>query len=72
VQAASETRLRIWRAQPAAFFEEAIIDTDGTLAQTTGQCKEECKEGWTSPMPAYGLPSARRVRRLRSIPRPGT
>jgi len=37
--AINETRLRVWRAQPAAFFEEAIIDADGTLADTTGQCK---------------------------------
>ena len=38
--AINETRVRVWRAQPAAFFEEAIIDADGTLAETTGQCKE--------------------------------
>ena len=38
--AINETRIRVWRAQPAAFFEEAIIDADGTLAETTGQCKE--------------------------------
>ena len=38
--AINETRVRVWRAQPAAFFDEAIIDADGTLADTTGQCKE--------------------------------
>jgi hypothetical protein len=38
--AINETRLRVWRAQPAAFFEDALIDADGTLAETTGQCKE--------------------------------
>ena len=38
--AINETRVRVWRAQPAAFFEEAIIDADGTLADTTGACKE--------------------------------
>jgi len=38
--AINETRLRVWRAPPAAFFEEAMIDADGTLAETTGQCKE--------------------------------
>ncbi len=36
----NETRLRVWRAQPAAFFKEALIDADGTLAETTGQCKK--------------------------------
>jgi DDE family transposase len=38
--AINETRVRVWRAQPAEFFEEAIIDADGTLADTTGACKE--------------------------------
>jgi hypothetical protein len=38
--AINETRVRVWRAQPAAFFDEAIIDADGTLVETTGQCKE--------------------------------
>ena len=38
--AINETRLRVWRAQPGAFFKEAFIDADGTLAETTGQCKE--------------------------------
>ena len=38
--AINETRVRVWRAQPAAFFDEAVIDADGTLAETTGQCKE--------------------------------
>ncbi len=38
--AINETRVRVWRAQPAGFFDEAIIDADGTLAETTGQCKE--------------------------------
>jgi hypothetical protein len=38
--AINETRVRVWRAQPAAFFDDAFIDADGTLAETTGQCKE--------------------------------
>ena len=38
--AINDTRVRVWRAQPAAFFDEAVIDADGTLAETTGQCKE--------------------------------
>ena len=38
--AINETRLRVWRAQPPEFFGEALIDADGTLAETTGQCKE--------------------------------
>ncbi len=38
--AINEARLRVWKQQPAAFFEEAIIDADGTLVGTTGECKE--------------------------------
>ena len=45
--AINETRLRVWRAQPAGFFEEAIIDADGTLAETTGQCKEGMNIAYT-------------------------
>ncbi len=33
------TRIRAWAGQPAAFFEQAIVDMDGTLVGTTGQCK---------------------------------
>lgn len=36
----NETRLKVWSMQPKSFFEEAIIDGDGTLAETTGECKE--------------------------------
>ena len=38
--AINETRVRVWRAQPAAFFDEAVIDAEGTLAETTDECKE--------------------------------
>jgi hypothetical protein len=33
-------RMTVWRQQPAAFFAEAILEADGTLAETTGECKE--------------------------------
>ena len=35
----NETRLRVWKEQPADFFEEAFIDADGTMAPTDGRCK---------------------------------
>lgn len=47
--AINETRLRVWRAQPAAFFQEALIDADGTLAETTGQCKEGMDIAYSQP-----------------------
>jgi hypothetical protein len=31
--------VRIWTEQPDAFFDQAIIDMDGTLVATTGECK---------------------------------
>ena len=36
----NEIRLRVWAKQPDEFFDEAIIDADGTIAGTTGECKE--------------------------------
>jgi hypothetical protein len=36
----NETRLKVWRQQPHGFFEEAILDADGTLVETTGECKQ--------------------------------
>jgi hypothetical protein len=35
----NEVRQRVWARQPASFFEEARIDMDGTLVETTGECK---------------------------------
>jgi hypothetical protein len=37
---AHDIRIRVWAEQPTAFFERAIIDMDGHLVETTGQCKE--------------------------------
>jgi hypothetical protein len=36
----NEVRLGVWAKQPEQFFEQAIIDADGMIAQTTGECKE--------------------------------
>ena len=36
----NEVRLEVWTRQPSSFFGEAVIDADGTLASTYGQCKE--------------------------------
>jgi hypothetical protein len=34
-----DVRIGVWRHQPASFFTQAILDADGTLVPTTGQCK---------------------------------
>ncbi|MCK4415502.1 MAG: transposase, partial [Candidatus Eisenbacteria sp.] len=36
----NDVRVNVWRQQPAEFFEEAILEADGTMTPTTGQCKE--------------------------------
>jgi Transposase DDE domain group 1 len=36
----NDKRLLVWKKQPATFFEHAIVDVDGTLAGTTGECKK--------------------------------
>ena len=33
-------RLLVWRQQPPDFFEQAVIDADGSMVQTTGACKQ--------------------------------
>ena len=40
MEAINAVRLTVWRQQPEGFFEEAVLDADGTLAETTGQCKQ--------------------------------
>jgi hypothetical protein len=35
-----DVRLGVWAEQPADFFNGAILDMDGTLVETTGQCKQ--------------------------------
>ena len=34
------TRLKVWRQQPDEFFAEAVLDADGTMIETTGECKQ--------------------------------
>jgi hypothetical protein len=36
----NEMRIKVWKQQPDAFFDEAVIDADGTMVETTGECKE--------------------------------
>ena len=36
----NETRLKIWKQQGTEFLAEAFIDADGTMVETTGECKE--------------------------------
>ena len=40
LEAINEARLEVWKKQPEEFFDEALLDGDGTLAPTNGECKE--------------------------------
>ena len=39
-EAINETRLNVWSLQGRSFFDEAVVDMDGTIAPTGGQCKQ--------------------------------
>jgi hypothetical protein len=38
-EAIHEARLNVWREQPAEFFQEAVLEADGTIAETDAQCR---------------------------------
>jgi hypothetical protein len=40
MNAINDVRVKVWRQQPASFLEEAILEGDGTMAETTGECKQ--------------------------------
>jgi len=40
MDAINRARKRVWAQQPAAFFDQAVIDADGTLVATNAECKE--------------------------------
>ena len=35
-----QTRVKVWKQQPADFFDEAVLDVDGTLVATRAGCKQ--------------------------------
>jgi hypothetical protein len=42
----NDTRRKVWAHQPASFFEQAMVDMDGCLVETTGQCKQGMDIGY--------------------------
>jgi hypothetical protein len=40
MEAINATRKKAWAKQPKSFFEKAIINVDGTMAETSGECKQ--------------------------------
>src|SRR4051794_7584772 len=39
LEAINVVRQNVWALQPAGFMEEAVIDVDGSLVPTLGECK---------------------------------
>lgn len=39
-RAIDQARARVWARQPQEFFEQATIDMDGHIVETTGECKQ--------------------------------
>ena len=40
MDAFNRTRKRVWAQQPGAFFNQAVLDVDGTLVATDAECKK--------------------------------
>jgi len=54
-----EVRLGVWQEQPPEFFDEAVIDADGSHADTYGECKQGIGlsyDGQWGYHPPFGLP----------------
>jgi hypothetical protein len=72
-QAIDEARRKAWAGQPDSFFEQAIIDADGTIVETDGECKQgmdiSYKGQWGYHPLAVSLANTGEV--LRLVNRPG-
>jgi hypothetical protein len=44
-----QTRVKLWREQPAAFFDAAVLDVDGTLVATGACCKPGLDSAYDGP-----------------------
>jgi hypothetical protein len=72
-EAIDVARCTVWAGQPDSFFEEAIIDADGTIVETDGECKQgmdiSYKGQWGYHPLAVTLANTGEV--LRLVNRPG-
>ena len=41
MDALNDVRIKVWSDQAPDFLEEAVIDGDGSIVETTGECKED-------------------------------
>jgi len=72
-EAIDVARLKAWSSQPDSFFEQAVIDADGTIVETDGECKQgmdiSYKGQWGYHPLAVTLANTGEV--LRLVNRPG-
>jgi len=40
MESINEVRLKVWKQQPPEFFEVAVLNADGTITPTFGECKQ--------------------------------
>ncbi len=36
----NQARRKVWAEQPKSFYRKGLIDVDGAMAETTGECKQ--------------------------------
>ena len=58
-----DVRVGVWQHQPARFFEQAILDADGTLVATTGQCKVGMDIAYNGTW-GYSVPTIVAIRKI--------
>jgi hypothetical protein len=55
MDAITEARHRVWKQQPKEFFQEAIIDADGTIVGTDAVCKQGVDLAYNATLGYYPL-----------------
>jgi hypothetical protein len=40
MESINQVRRKVWKQQPPGFFEQAVLDADGSIVPTFGECKE--------------------------------
>jgi hypothetical protein len=69
----NDVRIGVWAGQSDAFFAEAVIDMDGTLVPTSGQCKQGMDIAYDGTWGYHPLCRRRRARLFqRAEPYPRT